>query len=71
MYTRVLIGVLELEKAVWPKNKKFAGQDLDFLARKSLFEVGQDFAHGTGHGIGSMLFVHEGPKTLGIMRNKT
>jgi Xaa-Pro aminopeptidase len=65
-YTRVLLGNLELERIVWPKGAKFAGKDFDILARKYLFEVGLDYKHGTGHGVGSLLCVHEGP--IGISR---
>jgi Xaa-Pro aminopeptidase len=60
-YTRVLLGVLELESAVWPKSVDYHGGDLDILARKHLFQAGLDYKHGTGHGVGSMLGVHEGP----------
>jgi Xaa-Pro aminopeptidase len=61
-YTRVLLGVIDLEKVVWPKNRGFAGKDFDILARRHLFTAGLDYGHGTGHGIGSMLCVHEGPQ---------
>jgi len=60
-YTRVLLGTLDVERVVWPKNSRFAGKDFDILARKHLFEAGLDYKHGTGHGVGSMLCVHEGP----------
>jgi Xaa-Pro aminopeptidase len=60
-YTRVLMGTLGLERVVWPNNSDFAGCDFDILARMALFEVGLDYKHGTGHGVGSMLNVHEGP----------
>lgn len=65
-YTRVLMGNLELERIVWPSDSTFAGQDFDILARKYLFEAGLDYKHGTGHGVGSLLCVHEGP--IGISR---
>ena len=61
MYTRVLLGNLELERHVWPKNAGYSGSDLDLLARKYLHEVGLDYPHGTGHGIGTTTGVHEGP----------
>lgn len=60
------MGTLELERVVWPSNGTYAGCDFDILARKYLFEGGLDFKHGTGHGVGSMLCVHEGP--IGINR---
>ena len=68
-YTRVLMGVLDVERVVWPKDNSrggIAGLDIDCLARKHLWEVGLDYGHGTGHGVGSMLNVHEGP--IGISR---
>lgn len=58
----MLLGNLDLEKVVWPKNRGFAGKDFDILARRHLFTAGLDYNHGTGHGIGSMLCVHEGPQ---------
>ena len=60
-YTLVLKGNLELEKVVWPANSTYAGKDFDILARMHLFSHGLNFAHGTGHGVGSLLCVHEGP----------
>jgi len=65
-YTRVLMGTLDLERVVWPNDMDFAGKDFDILARKALFEAGLDYKHGTGHGVGSLLCVHEGP--IGISR---
>ena len=58
-YTRVLRGTLDLERIVWPAKARIAGADMDILARKNLWEVGLDFKHGTGHGVGSYLNVHE------------
>lgn len=60
------MGTLEVERVVWPKASTYSGSDFDILARKHLFEGGLDFKHGTGHGVGSMLCVHEGP--IGINR---
>ena len=60
-YTRVLLGNLDLERVVWPQNTTISGGDMDILARKNLWEVGLDYKHGTGHGVGSFLCVHEGP----------
>ena len=58
-YTRVLKGQLKLAAAVFPSKNK--GNCLDSFARQYLWEIGLDYAHGTGHGIGSYLNVHEGP----------
>lgn len=64
-YTRVLLGVLELERVVWPSKSTINGGDMDILARKHLWAVGLDYKHGTGHGVGSFLNVHEGPQGIG------
>lgn len=48
--------------AVFDENT--TGADLDIIARKPLRELGLDFNHGTGHGVGHMLSVHEGPNTI-------
>lgn len=58
-FTRVLKGHIALCKIVFPNGVK--GLQLDVLARKPLWEVGLDYLHGTGHGVGSFLNVHEGP----------
>jgi len=65
-YTRILLGVIDLERAVWPSGPKFsyAGKDFDYLARQHLFQVGLNYDHGTGHGVGSFLNVHEGPQAI-------
>ncbi|XP_046805736.1 xaa-Pro aminopeptidase ApepP isoform X2 [Lucilia cuprina] len=63
-YTRVLKGQLVLGSTIFPKKVK--GQVLDTLARKSLWDVGLDYGHGTGHGVGHFLNVHEGPMGIGI-----
>ena len=68
-YTRVLLGNLDLEQVVWPKSNKISGWDLDVLARRRLWEAGLDYSHGTGHGIGYFLGVHEGP--YGVSRRIT
>jgi len=65
-YTRVLRGTLDLERIVWPAKSRIAGGDMDILARKNLWEAGLDYGHGTGHGVGSYLNVHEGP--IGVSR---
>ena len=61
-YTRVLKGMIAIARAVFPKGT--SGAQLDALARQSLWEIGCDFDHGTGHGVGSFLSVHEGPQRL-------
>lgn len=58
-FTRVLKGQIGLASAVFPERIK--GNCLDSFARKYLWDVGLDYAHGTGHGIGHYLCVHEGP----------
>ncbi len=66
-YTLVLKAHINLTMATFPKGTR--GADLDPLARAPLWEAGLDFAHGTGHGVGSFLSVHEGPQ--GISRRAT
>ncbi|MCO6418635.1 aminopeptidase P family protein [Siccirubricoccus sp. KC 17139] len=58
-YTRVLQGHLALAALRFPKG--VAGPHLDAIARRALWAVGLDYDHGTGHGVGSFLSVHEGP----------
>lgn len=58
-YTVVLKGNLKLMDAVFLKGTRC--ENLDILARESLWKLGLDYRHGTGHGIGSFLNVHEGP----------
>jgi len=66
MYTRVLLGVLGVERMVWPSTSKISGADIDVLARRHIWEVGKEYRHGTGHGVGYFLCVHEGP--VGVSR---
>ncbi len=61
-FTRVLKGHIAIDIAVFPKG--VSGAQLDTFARKALWDVGLDFDHGTGHGIGSYLSVHEGPQRI-------
>lgn len=61
-FTRVLKGHIGLATAVFPDGT--LGGHLDSLARRPLWEVGLDYAHGTGHGIGAYLSVHEGPQRI-------
>lgn len=67
-FTRVLIGHIRLAKHVFPKGT--TGDTLDALARSSLKEAGLDYAHGTGHGVGCHLSVHEGPCGISPMSKK-
>jgi len=61
-FTRVLKGHIQLARAVFPQGT--CGAQLDVLARQFLWEAGCDYAHGTGHGVGSFLAVHEGPQRI-------
>ncbi|KAM0248142.1 hypothetical protein ACHAQJ_009559 [Trichoderma viride] len=62
-YTLVLKGNIALDLAVFPKGT--TGFALDSLARQHLWKAGLDYRHGTGHGVGSFLNVHEGPIGIG------
>jgi Xaa-Pro aminopeptidase len=62
-YTRVLQGHIALNSAVFPPS--VCGSRLDALARLPLWSAGLDYAHGTGHGVGCFLNVHEGPHGIG------
>ncbi len=59
-YTLVLRGNLDLERTIWPDDKEIMGSDLDVIARRNLWLKGLDYGHGTGHGVGHFLNVHEG-----------
>ncbi|HCK85091.1 MAG TPA: X-Pro aminopeptidase [Hyphomonadaceae bacterium] len=61
-FTRVLKGHIALARVRFPKGT--TGHQLDALARMSLWEAGLDYDHGTGHGVGSYLGVHEGPQRI-------
>ncbi len=61
-FTRVLQGMIAISRVRWPKG--LAGRDLDGFARYPLWLAGQDFNHGTGHGVGAFLSGHEGPQRL-------
>ena len=61
-YTRGLQGMIALSRIQFPEG--VAGQHLDALARAPLWMVGKDYDHGTGHGVGSHLSVHEGPQGI-------
>jgi Xaa-Pro aminopeptidase len=61
-FTRVLKGHIAIARARFPAGTR--GSQLDSFARQYLWEVGLDYAHGTGHGVGSFLAVHEGPQRI-------
>jgi len=61
-FTRVLRGHIAIASAVFPDGT--TGAQLDTLARQFLWQAGIDFEHGTGHGVGSYLSVHEGPARI-------
>ena len=61
-FTRVLKGHIAIATARFPAGT--SGGDLDSFARRPLWEIGLDFDHGTGHGVGCFLGVHEGPQRI-------
>ncbi|MES2904760.1 MAG: aminopeptidase P family protein [Pseudomonadota bacterium] len=61
-FTRVLQGHIAIATALFPKGTR--GGQLDSFARRPLWEAGVDYAHGTGHGVGAFLSVHEGPQRI-------
>ena len=67
-FTRVLKGHIALATARFPEGT--TGSQLDILARHALWQVGLDYDHGTGHGVGSYLGVHEGPQRISKIPNK-
>lgn len=68
-YTMVLKGHINLATSVYPQGTR--GSQLDILARKSLWDNGLNYLHGTGHGIGHFLNVHEGPQSIRMNENPT
>ncbi len=64
-FTRVLKGHIAIARAIFPKGT--SGAQIDALARVPLWQAGLDFDHGTGHGVGSYLSVHEGPQRISKM----
>jgi Xaa-Pro aminopeptidase len=66
-FTRVLKGHIALASARFPKGT--TGTQLDAFARRPLWEAGLDYDHGTGHGVGSYLGVHEGPQSISKRSN--
>jgi Xaa-Pro aminopeptidase len=61
-YTLVLKGNINLSKAIFPAGTR--GSQIDMLARKAMWEQGVNYLHGTGHGVGHYLNVHEGPQSI-------
>lgn len=61
-FTLVLKGMIAISTARFPQGTR--GQDIDVLARIALWKHGLDYGHGTGHGVGSYLSVHEGPQNI-------
>jgi Xaa-Pro aminopeptidase len=61
-FTRVLQGHIAVARALFPEGTR--GSQLDSFARQFLWRAGLDYAHGTGHGVGSFLAVHEGPQRI-------
>jgi len=61
-YTLVLKGMIGLSQAVFPAGTR--GSQIDILARKAMWENGINYLHGTGHGVGCYLNVHEGPQSI-------
>ncbi|KAI5740276.1 hypothetical protein M8J76_002331 [Diaphorina citri] len=68
-YTRVFKGCVALARTVFPE--KLKGHAIDAIARHNLWSVGLDYLHGTGHGIGSYLNVHEGPISVSYLPKAT
>lgn len=61
-FTRVLQGMIAISTARFPRG--LSGRDIDALARAPLWRAGMDYDHGTGHGVGAYLSVHEGPQRI-------
>ena len=68
-YTLILKGHIALARAVFPEGTR--GAQLDALARIPLWQHGMNFLHGTGHGVGHFLNVHEGPQSIRMNENPT
>lgn len=67
MFTLVLKAHISLATLVFPKGT--SGLQIDAIARRPLWDCGCDFAHGTGHGVGHVLSVHEGPQSISSRRS--
>lgn len=61
-FTRVLQGNIAIDTAVFPEGTP--GCAIDAFARRALWAAGMDYTHGTGHGVGAALNVHEGPQSI-------
>lgn len=68
-YTMVLKGHIGIATAIYPQGTR--GSQIDILARKTLWDHGLNYLHGTGHGIGHFLNVHEGPQNIRLNENPT
>ncbi len=68
-YTLVLKGHIGIATAIYPQGTR--GSQIDILARKALWDNGLNYLHGTGHGIGHFLNVHEGPQNIRMNENPT
>jgi len=66
--TRVLQGHIAIDTAVFPNGT--TGYKLDPFARRALWEDGLDYRHGTGHGVGHFLNVHEGPQGISFRKSE-
>ena len=67
-YTLVLKGMISISRLRFPRG--LSGRDIDALARVPLWNIGHDYDHGTGHGVGSYLSVHEGPQRISKANNE-
>ena len=67
IFTQILKGLITLSDLKWPLG--LSGQHIDSLARTPLWSIGLDYDHGTGHGVGSYLSVHEGPHGISKRNN--
>lgn len=68
-YTLVLKGHISIATCIYPEGTR--GSQIDILARKALWDNGLNYLHGTGHGIGHFLNVHEGPQNIRMNENPT
>lgn len=68
-YTSVLKGHIAIAQALFPQGTR--GAQLDILARRDLWRRGKNYLHGTGHGVGFFLNVHEGPQSIRLNENPT
>ncbi len=69
IYTCVLRGLIQLSMTCF--DAQTTGRELDQIARQTLKEIGLDYPHGTGHGVGSFLSVHEGPQSISPKSEQT